>query len=95
MNMGKTEKLNAHQIEQERQAQKAYMLQKYDANIKNFSRYYNGMETFICFEVLCANARAFSRGENSEIWPGGGSVDMDQLLADVKKLDSFVVYPQD
>lgn len=80
-------------IEQNRQKQKKYMLEKYAANISNFSRYYGGMETFIAFDVLCANARAHARGEVKEIWPGGGSVDMDELIKDVRKLDSFVIHP--
>lgn len=90
----KTTNINAAAgIEQNRQKQKKYMLEKYAANISNFSRYYGGMETFIAFDVLCANARAFVKGDTKEIWPGGGSVNMDELVKDVQKLDSFVVHP--
>lgn len=82
-------------IEQKRQKQKKYMLEKYAANIQNLNRFYGGMETFICFEVLCANARAYARGEVDQIWPGGGSVDMGELIKDVRKLDTFVIHPAD
>jgi hypothetical protein len=83
--------VNAAEVEKNRQKQKAYMMQKYAANIQNLNRYYGGMETFICFEVLCANARAYARGEKKEIWPGGGSVDMGELMKDVAKLDTYVI----
>lgn len=86
--------MNNHEKEQAFKAKKAEMQKKYDSNIKALNRYYNGMETFICFDVLCANARAYARGEFKEIWPGGGKVDMDELIKDVKELDSFIVYPE-
>jgi hypothetical protein len=68
------------------------MMAKYEANIKSLNKYYHGMETFICMDVLCANARAYARGDMKEIWPGAGAVDMLKLVADVKMLDDLAVY---
>lgn len=68
------------------------MMAKYESNIQSLNKYYHGMETFICFDVLCANARAFARGEMKEIWLGAGTVDMPKLIKDVKMLDSLAVY---
>lgn len=82
----------------EREPNKAYaefrksMMEKYWENILSFHRYYGGMETFIAFAVLCENARAFARGDVAEIWPGGGKVDMNELVQDVKLLDRLAVY---
>ncbi|MBE6033886.1 MAG: hypothetical protein E7222_04215 [Clostridiales bacterium] len=71
---------------------KERFMRKYDRSIKSLSTYHGGMETFICFEVLCANARAFARGDVGEIWKGAGVLDMNELCADVKMLDSLAQY---
>lgn len=73
------------------EAKEKFML-KYDASIKGLSAYHGGMETFICFDVLCSNARAFARGEVSEIYKGAGIIDMKELCRDVKLLDELVKY---
>lgn len=80
-------------IEQKHDEQEAVMYEKFDANIRSLCRYYPGMETYIAFAILCGNARAFAKGQASEIWPGAGTVNMPELVEDVKKLDSFFVYP--
>ena len=71
---------------------KENFMKKYDKSIKSLSKYHGGMETFICFEVLCANARAFARGDIKEIWAGAGVLDMKELCSDVKMLDSLATY---
>ncbi|MFV0516777.1 MAG: hypothetical protein ACK5MV_05220 [Aminipila sp.] len=67
-------------------------MKKYDKSIKGLCNYHKGLETFVCFEVLCANARAFARGDIKEIWAGAGVLDMKELCRDVKMLDSLAKY---
>lgn len=81
-----------------REPNKAYLefrnkfMAKYAASINGLSVYHKGIEQHICFAILCENARAYARGENSEIWPGAGKVNMAELCADVKMLDKLAAY---
>lgn len=71
---------------------KSKFMEKYAGNIASLSNYHGGMETFICFSVLCENARAYARGDINEIWAGAGKLNMDELCRDVKMLDSLARY---
>lgn len=79
-------KMNNHQIEQKYQAKKAEMLQKYDANIRNFSKYHN-VDMSVAWDMLRFNAECMYNGVMKEIIPGGGSVDMAELVKDYAVLE--------
>lgn len=69
--------------------QKAYIAKKYAANLASFYAYY-GYDKGICLDFLLFNARCMIKGLKKAIIPGGGVVDSNELIADVKKLDLLV-----
>ena len=81
--------MNNHEIEQKYQAQKAKMLKKYGANIYSFSKYHGGVEEFICFDMLVFNAKCFAYGIKGEVIPGGGAVNVPELIKDYKVLEDL------
>jgi len=64
------------------------MFKKYETNLKSLDKKYT-MEPYLCFAILCENARAFNRGDLKEVLPGGGIVNMNELIADVRQLDQL------
>ena len=81
--------MNNHEVEQKYQAQKAAMLKKYDANIKSFFKA-QGYDTNICFDMLVFNGHCFMKGVKMEVIPGGGAINVAELIKDVKVLADLV-----
>ena len=81
--------MNTHEIEQKYQEQKTKMLAKYGKNIQSFSKYHGGVEVFICFEMLVFNAKCFAYGIKGEVIPGGGAVNVPELIKDYKVLEDL------
>lgn len=71
------------------QEQQAYISRKYADNLASFYEHY-GYDKGICLDFLLFNARCMIKGLKKAIIPGGGAVDANELIADVKKLDSLV-----
>jgi hypothetical protein len=80
--------MNNHEIEQKYQAQKAAMIKKYDANIKSFFKKH-GYDTWICFDMLVFNGHCFIKGADKAVIPGGGKINVAELIKDVKVLDDL------
>lgn len=67
-----------------------YIAKKYAQNIASFSRHH-GFDLGVGYAMLVTNARICIAGKHKNgVIPGGGVVDMNELIADVKKLDSLV-----
>jgi len=76
------------EIEQKYQEQKSKMIKKYDANIKSFFKS-QGYDTNICFDMLVFNGHCFMKGVKAEVIPGGGVINVTELIKDVKVLDDL------
>lgn len=80
--------MNNHEIEQKYQEQKAAMIKKYDANINSFFKA-QGYDTGICFDMLVFNGHCFMKGVSEAVIPGGGKINVSDLIKDVKVLDDL------
>lgn len=83
--------LNNHEKEQAYKAQKEKMLAKYRDNIMAFYKAHN-YDTNICFDMLVFNGHCFLKGATDSVIKGGGLINVSELIADVKILDSFTVW---
>jgi len=87
--MNKNEKIhNNNVIEQKYQEQKAKMLTKYDGNLRSFSEYH-GADNSVSWDMLFFNARCFAHGIKKEVIPGGGTVNVPELIKDYKVLEDL------
>ena len=82
------EKMNNHQIEQKYQEQKTKMLAKYEKNIRSFSEYH-GADLSVSWDMLFFNAKCFAHGMKKEVIPGGGAVNVPELIKDYKVLEDL------
>lgn len=82
------EKMNNHQIEQKYQAQKTKMLAKYQANINSFCKYHF-VDLSVGWDMLFFNAKCFAHGVKKEVIPGGGAVNVPELIKDYEVLEDL------
>lgn len=80
--------MNNHEIEQKYQEQKAKMQVKYARNMKSFSEYH-GADLSVSWDMLFFNAKCFAHGMKKEVIPGGGAVNVPELIKDYKVLEDL------
>ena len=80
--------MNNHEIEQKYQKQKTKMLAKYESNIRSFSEYH-GADLSVSWDMLFFNGKCFADGMKKEVIPGGGSVNVPELIKDYKVLEDL------
>lgn len=72
------------------QEQKKKMLEKYDENIKSFSRN-NEVDLFVAWDMLKWNAKCLAEGDMGQIITGGGKVNIAELVGDYNELAKYIV----
>lgn len=82
-------KMNNHEIEQKFQEQKTKMLSKYQKNIHSFCDYH-GVDLSVGWDMLFFNAKCFAHGVKKEVIPGGGAVNVPELIKDYMVLEDLV-----
>lgn len=85
--------MNNHEKEQHYKAKKAEMKQKYAPNLKNFHAYH-GVDESVQMDMLLFNAKCFASGITKEIIPGGGAVNVPELVKDYRELAQYIVWQQ-
>lgn len=80
--------MNNYEIEQKYQEQKTKMLAKYESNIRSFSEHH-GADLSVSWDMLFFNAKCFANGLQKEVIPGGGAVNVPELIKDYKVLEDL------
>jgi len=70
--------------------QKELIKKKYAANIMSFYEAH-GMDEGVCLDMLLFNAHCFMKGATAEVIPGGGVINIAELIEDVQKLDDLKI----
>jgi hypothetical protein len=68
--------------------QEAELKKKYKSNIADFCHYHN-VDLSVGWDMLLFNAGCFARGAKAAVIPGGGTINVPELVADYKALMKY------
>lgn len=83
--------MNDHEKEQHYDAIIEEIKEKYAVNIRLFHVHHD-VDSGVALDMLLFNAKCFAKNIQHEIIPGGGLIDVPELVKDYKRLAQYIIW---